>query len=208
MANAQVRPVVVGFDLDMTLIDTVPGFTATLLALGAEHDIEFDAVAMTSRLGPPLAHLLAEYLPADGIDAAVDRFRELYPGRAIHPVPTLVGAVEAIAAVRSHGGGVVVVTGKFTPNARLHLDHLALEVDHLAGDVWGVGKGAALAEHGVDIYVGDHVHDVEGARAGGALSVSVLTGGCSREELLAAGTDVVLEDLTEFPAWLDAHLAS
>ena len=28
--------VVVGFDLDMTLIDTVPGFSATLEALGDE----------------------------------------------------------------------------------------------------------------------------------------------------------------------------
>jgi uncharacterized protein len=58
------------------------------------------------------------------------------------------------------------------------------------------------------IYVGDHVHDVEGARAAGSLSVSVLTGGCTREELEAAGTDVVLESLEQFPAWLDEHLLS
>ena len=38
------------------------------------------------------------------------------------------------------------------------------------------------------------------------LSVSVLTGGCTREELEDAGTDVVLESLAEFPAWLDEHL--
>ena len=38
------------------------------------------------------------------------------------------------------------------------------------------------------------------------LSVSVLTGGCTREELVAAGTHVVLDDLAEFPAWLDEHL--
>jgi uncharacterized protein len=56
--------------------------------------------------------------------------------------------------------------------------------------------------------VGDHVHDVAGARAAGALSVSVLTGGCSAEELVAAGTDVVLTDLSEFPGWLDSHLLS
>jgi uncharacterized protein len=36
--------------------------------------------------------------------------------------------------------------------------------------------------------------------------VSVLTGGCTREELEEAGTDVVLDDLWEFPAWLDEHL--
>ncbi|WP_224766169.1 HAD hydrolase-like protein [Nocardioides campestrisoli] len=208
MATSSDPSLVVGFDLDMTLIDTVPGATATLRALATERGYDLDAEALTARLGPPLAHLLADSVPAEEIDDAVDRFRELYPGLAVAPVPVLPGALESLAAVRRSGGGVVVVTGKFAANARLHLDHLGLEVDVLAGDVWGAGKGAVLREHGVGIYVGDHVHDVEGALAGGALSVSVLTGGCTREELLAAGTHVVLEDLTEFPGWLEQHLLS
>jgi uncharacterized protein len=83
---------------------------------------------------------------------------------------------------------------------------LELGVDHLVGEVWGVGKAAVLTEHGASVYVGDHVHDVEGARAAGALSVSVLTGSCTEEELRAAGTDVVLRDLSEFPGWLDDHV--
>ena len=79
-------------------------------------------------------------------------------------------------------------------------------MDVLEGWVWGVGKAEVLKREGVSIYVGDHVHDVEGARAAGALSVSVLTGGCTRQELEDAGTDVVLDSLVEFPAWLDEHL--
>ena len=59
---------------------------------------------------------------------------------------------------------------------------------------------------GASIYVGDHVHDVEGALAAGVVSVSVLTGGCTREELLEAGTHVVLDSLADFPAWLDEHV--
>ncbi|MGB0102533.1 MAG: HAD hydrolase-like protein, partial [Nocardioides sp.] len=74
------------------------------------------------------------------------------------------------------------------------------------GWVWGVGKAAVLRSEGAAVYVGDHVHDVEGALAAGVLSVSVLTGGCTREELLAAGTHAVLDDLSEFPAWLEEHL--
>jgi uncharacterized protein len=121
-------------------------------------------------------------------------------------VPLLDGAEEAVAAVRRHRGRVVVVTGKFAPNARLHVDHLGLDLDHLEGEVWGVGKADVLRREGVSIYVGDHVHDVEGALAAGATSVSVLTGGCSREELEAAGTHVVLDDLSAFPDWLAEHL--
>ncbi len=62
-----------------------------------------------------------------------------------------------------------------------------------------------LRREGASVYVGDHVHDVEGALAAGILSVSVLTGGCSREDLVAAGTHAVLDDLREFPSWLAGH---
>jgi uncharacterized protein len=200
------QPLVVGFDLDMTLIDTVPGFAATLVALGDELGVEFPIEEMTSRLGPPLDHLLREHLTEDAITPAGDRFRALYPDHAIAPTLVLPGAHDAIAAVRREHGRVVLVTGKFAPNAQLHVDHLGLDVDHLEGWVWGLGKADVLRKEGASIYVGDHVHDVEGALAAGVISVSVLTGGCTREELLEAGTHVVLDDLTQFPAWLDEHL--
>src|SRR6478609_9619509 len=197
---------VVGFDLDMTLIDTAPGFRDVLAALGAELGVEFPVEEMTAKLGPPLDLLLEPYLDADAIPAAGDLFRALYPDHAIAGTPAFGGAHEALAAVRRHGGRNLVVTGKYPANAQLHLDHLAFDVDHLEGWVWGVGKADVLRREGATIYVGDHVHDVEGALAAGATSVSVLTGGCSRAELEAAGTHVVLDDLHAFPAWLDAHV--
>lgn len=198
---------VVGFDLDMTLIDTVPGFRDVLVALGDELGVEFPVEEMTSKLGPPLDILLAPYLPADRIAEAGDRFRALYPDHAIENVRAFAGAHDALAAVRRHGGRVVVVTGKYAANARLHVDHVGFEIDHLEGWVWGVGKADVLRREGASVYVGDHVHDVEGALAAGVTSVSVLTGGCTREELEAAGTHVVLDDLSQFPDWLDDHLA-
>ena len=199
---------VVGFDLDMTLIDTSAGFVATLDALGAELGVQIPSAELAGRLGPPLDQLLAPYLPATAIAAATDRFRVLYPDHAVHATPHLAGAPEALAAVRRHHGRVVLVTGKFTPNAQLHVDHLGLDVDVVAGLVWGEAKSAVLRQEGASVYVGDHVHDVAGALAAGAVSVSVLTGGSTREELAAAGTHVVLDDLTSFREWLDDHVAA
>src|SRR3954451_12843081 len=115
---------VVGFDLDMTLIDTAPGFAEVLHALGAELGVEFPVAEMTAKLGPPLDLLLEPYLAPDAIAAAGDRFRALYPDHAITGTPVLPGAHEAIEAVRRHAGRVLVVTGKYPANARLHLDHL------------------------------------------------------------------------------------
>ncbi|MFT4262478.1 MAG: HAD family hydrolase [Nocardioides sp.] len=199
---------VVGFDLDMTLIDTAPGFADVLRALGGEIGVELPADQLVERLGPPIDMMLAPYVPEADLPWVTDRFRALYPAHAIVNVPALPGAHEAMAAVRRRGGRVIVVTGKFRPNAQLHVDHLGFEVDHLEGWVWGVGKAEVLRAEGASVYVGDHIHDVEGALAAGVTSVSVLTGGCTREELLAAGTHVVLDSLIDFPAWLDRHVGS
>jgi len=74
------------------------------------------------------------------------------------------------------------------------------------GWAWGHGKAEVITAHGATVFVGDHIHDVEGALAAGALSGSVLAGGCTEDELREAGTHVVLRDLTQFPAWLDEHV--
>ncbi len=203
-------PLVVGFDLDMTLIDTRPGFGACLTVLGEETGVDFDVAGMVEKLGPPLDMMLAPYFPdADQahLDRLIDRFRELYPDIVVPRTEAFPGAHEALAAVRSQGGSTLVITGKYGPNARLHTDALGFDVDHIIGSVWGPGKGPVLAEHGASVYVGDHVHDVEGALAAGVHSVSVLTGGCVEAELVAAGTDTVLPDLTAFPDWFEQHLA-
>ena len=150
----------VGFDLDMTLIDTVVGFAATLDALGRELGVRFPTAEMTARLGPPLDLMLQPHLAVEAIAPAVARFREIYPDHAITPTPAFPGVAEALAAVRRHQGRIVLVTGKHTPNAQLHVDHLGLDVDVVEGRVWGPGKGEVLRRHGASIYVGDHVHDV------------------------------------------------
>jgi phosphoglycolate phosphatase len=104
------------------------------------------------------------------------------------------------------GGRAVVVTAKYQANAERHLEHLGIAADAVVGDLWAEGKGAALIEYGATVYVGDHIGDVRGARTAGALSVAVATGPVSAAELRAAGADVVLADLTEFPEWFEGYL--
>ncbi|MFJ9638598.1 HAD family hydrolase [Streptomyces sp. NPDC101178] len=201
-------PLTVGFDLDMTLIDSRAGIAATYRALSAETGVPIDDALVVSRIGPPLEQELAHWFPADRVAAAGDRYRELYPDHAIAPSTALPGARESVAAVRALGGRAIVVTAKYEPNAKLHLAHLGIEPDSVIGWLWAEAKGEALKEHGAQVYVGDHVGDVRGARAAGALSVAVTTGPCDEQELRAAGADVVLADLTEFPAWLRAYEAN
>ena len=192
----------VGFDLDMTLIDSRPGIAAAFHALTARTGVFVDADLAVSRLGPPLRTELAHWFPADEVEQAVTTYRSLYPDYAIGPTVPMPGAVEALAAVRELGYRVVIVTSKLGRLAELHLTHLGLTADELAGDLFAEGKAAALTEHGVDWYVGDHRGDMIAARTAGVPGIGVATGPCSEEELRDAGAAYVLSDLTAFPALL------
>ncbi|WP_030734750.1 HAD family hydrolase [Streptomyces sp. NRRL S-31] len=202
---APTTPLTVGFDLDMTLIDSRPGIRACYLALAERTGAFIDADLAVTRLGPPLVDELVNWFPAEQVPAMADLYRELYPGIAITATPALAGAREAVEAVRAAGGRTMVVTAKYEPNARLHLSHLGIEPDVVVGDLWAERKAEALRAHGAGVYVGDHVGDVRGARAAGAFSVAVATGPCPADELRAAGADVVLTDLSAFPAWLAGY---
>ncbi|MFE0023049.1 HAD family hydrolase [Amycolatopsis sp. NPDC059021] len=200
--------ITVGFDLDMTLIDSRPGMLVAMNTLGAESGLPLDGEHFAANLGPPLDDSLRGFgAPEARIPALVGRFRELYPDVVVPVTIALPGAAEALRAVHAVGGRTLVVTGKYAPNAKLHIDALGLEVDELVGELWSTGKAEALKEHEARVYVGDHIGDILGARAAGAVAAGVATGPCSRAELLAEGADVVFDSLEEFPAWFTRLLA-
>ncbi len=193
----------VGFDLDMTLVDSRPGIAATYRELSARTGVYVDADAAVTRLGPPLRAELCRWFAPEELEEAVLVYRELYRAYAILPSRPLPGALDAIAAVRAAGMRVVVVSSKIESLARLHLDHLGMVVDDVAGDLFAEGKAAALIEHDVRLYVGDHVADMVAARTAGVPGIGVMTGPCGADELLEAGAQAVIADLTGLPGLLD-----
>ncbi len=191
----------------MTLIDPRTGIVELFDVLAAETGIPLDGRAFVTRLGPPLQQEFVRYgLDAATIATLVARYRELTPSLVVPATVAMPGAVEAVRAVRDRGGRAVVVTAKFTANAQAHLDALGFEVEAVVGDLWSTAKAAALQRLGAEVFVGDHIGDIAGARAADALAVGVATGPISAEDLEAAGADVVLPDLTRFPEWLESYL--
>jgi phosphoglycolate phosphatase len=192
-----------GFDLDLTLADTRDGITAALDRLSAESGVFIDSAVVVSRLGPPLETELANWFPPEAVPEMAARYRAFYAEVAVPRTSPMPGAVAAVEAVRSRGGRVIVVTAKNRPDAALTVRSIGLEVDAVAGGLYGAGKGAALRDFGATAYVGDHVADIDAARAAGARSIAVATGPYDSEALRAYGADIVLPDLRGFPDTLN-----
>ena len=194
---------IVGFDLDLTLVDSRPGIRASMSALARETGVPIDVEVVLGRLGPKLEWELAHWYPDDLVDAMAARYRELYwdycTGDGTRLLP---GAERAVGAVRERNGRVVLVTAKAASHARRCLAIVGIDADTVVGHVHGDEKRDALIEHGVGIYVGDTVADVRAAIGASALAVAVTTGPDDARTLAGADADLVLDSLVDFPAWL------
>jgi uncharacterized protein len=201
-----IQPLVVGFDLDMTLVDPREGVIASFAVLSAEIGVPIDGELAASRLGPPIEVELAYWVPAERIAEVTERYRQHFETLGVEGSSVLPGAAAALEAVRANGGRALVVTAKPAPIAMATLERVGLEVAETVGLRWGPTKGEVLAERGASIYVGDHTGDMTAAKTCGALAVAVTTGADDEKALRAAGADVVLASLAEFPGWLTDHL--
>ena len=197
------HPPVVGFDLDMTLVDSRPGLIDTLAALeqeigesGLSHPEAVDALFASN-----VDMEFAKWFGPERAPALADRFRDIYRTVGVVGTGILPGAREAVATIRAAGVKVIVVTAKFGPNALRCLDHVELEVDAVFGRLHGTQKSEVLREHRAFAYLGDTTADMTAARTAGATAVGVATGPASADDLRAAGAEVVLSSLVEFSAW-------
>lgn len=197
----------VGFDLDMTLIDSRPGIKAVYQEVSRRTGIPIDADLVVTRLGPPLEIEMANWFPADQVDDMADLYRALYAEHALPLIGPMPGAIEALAAVRE-SGRAIVITAKNVIHARSHVAAFGFDPADVFGSVWREGKADVLRAVDATIYVGDHVHDMEAAASAGVIGVGVATGPNSADELTQNGAHAVLNSLTEFPLLLDSGVLS
>ncbi len=191
----------VGFDLDMTLINSRPAILASFAELARETGTAIDLGAVDRRLGVKLDDELAFWFPLEQVDAAAELYRRHYLRLADEMTTVLPGAHEALAAVRAAGQRAVVITAKHPVSARPSLRAAGLAPDELFTLVHGPEKAAVLRRLGAVAYVGDSPPDMAAAVQAGARAVGVATGSFTGKALAGAGAEVVLDSLDAFPAW-------
>jgi phosphoglycolate phosphatase len=194
---------VIGFDLDMTLVDSADAIVDSIAHTCRAYGVEIDDRAVRAGVGLPLDRVFPDYIPGVPYAEALEIYRARYLSHGLAMQELLPGAREALEAVVADGCTILVVSAKKDSHVRAVLEEVGL--DHLVRDVVGERfaetKSDALRDADAKVYVGDHVGDVLGARGAGAYAVAVATGPTSREALADAGADVVMDDLTGFVDW-------
>lgn len=201
VAAGQGRPGPVGFDLDMTLINSRPAILASFAEVGRETGIAIDLAAVDRRLGIKLDDELAYWVPPDQVDAAAAIYRRHYLQLAERMTTVLPGAHEALAAVRAAGRQVIIITAKHPVSVGPSLRATGLSADELFTLVHGPEKAEVLRRVAAIAYVGDTPPDMAAAVQAGVRAVGVTTGSFTAGDLTRAGADVVLGSLTGFPDW-------
>ena len=193
----------VGFDLDLTLIDSRSAIMQSWRAVSAETGVPIDLADVDKRMGIKLEDETAFWFPPGEQSAAADCYRRHYVRLAPALTTLLPGAAQALAAVRAAGERAVIITAKHPVSVQPSLAAVRLEADEVFTHVHGPEKSVVLASLGAAVYVGDSPPDMAAARQAGAAAVGVTTGSFSAAELRHAGAEVTLASLRDFPSWYE-----
>jgi phosphoglycolate phosphatase-like HAD superfamily hydrolase len=217
----RVRPTVLLFDIDGTLISTGGvgrrAMEATFLdASGSKRATEFRFDGMTDW---QIARRALEALGIEPTDAAIRERLARYLELLAHEVRKAQaaeyrlhhGITEALAAARARGHAIGLGTGNVLEGARIKLERLGVYGEFAFG---GFGSDAEdrteLLRHGAErgarhagavlaecrvVVIGDTPKDVFAAQGIGAESIGVGTGTFKPHELAAAGATHVFESL-------------
>jgi len=200
-------PLTVGFDLDLTLVDSHERVISAYIRALGDLGVVVSREELTPHLGMPLVQTAIAIGADVDADALVLRYRHYYDEPDAPRTLPMPGAPQALRSVRAAGGRTVVVSAKFTPAVHRALSEAGLRdlVDVAYGELFAAEKASALIAEGASIYVGDHPGDVAAARIAGSYAVGVTTGPNDEAALLTAGADIVFPDLDAFNAWLPGY---
>ena len=186
------------FDMDGTLIDSIPVVIRSWLRWAQEHDL--DPSHLQGFHGVPAAAIVARLLPADRHELALQRITELELADT-DGITVLPGAAEALAELSPDH--CAIATSCTTPLAAVRIEATGLRVPRVVVTADDVERGKphpdpfllAARRLGVDprqcLVVEDAPGGLEAARAAGCATLAVTTT-TPPEELVA---DAVVADL-------------
>ncbi len=202
-------------DLDGTITESGPGIVNAALYMFDRVGVREDnKERLRSFIGPPVTENLIELYGFTEEDAqrAYVFFREYYENKGMFENKLYDGIVEAVEELRRAGRHVYIATAKPEFIALPILKHFGITglferifavrreegiFDKLQVLQFAAGEMGAMPG---PVMVGDRKYDIEGGRAVGFATAGVLYGYGSREELLSAGSDYLIDSVADLPA--------
>lgn len=202
------------FDLDGTLINTIPLIRWTMQKVFRELELPWGEGEVMQAVGLPLWEIAARYAP-EKAEEFVDRYTAVQQARHRELTAVYPGTLETLEAVRAAGCRTGVVTSKRRQPA---LDGMAftgidrhIEVIVAAEDVArtkpdpepftrALALLGALPESAVCI--GDSWYDIQAGKQAGLTTIGVTWGMATRTQLLDYAPDFVIDSWAEFLAIL------
>jgi sugar-phosphatase len=180
------------FDLDGTLIDSVPAIEDAWRTWAAEESIEHPAVAAFH--GRTAFDLVSSLVPSSGAVDAVNRLRALEERPSV-PVPVMPGALELISAVTPGRWGIVTSAARSVAHARLAAAGVPVPELMVTGDDVANGKPhpepylrglRRAAGSTAAVAFEDTVAGLRSARAAGCVTIGVIGTATAQELVLHA----------------------
>lgn len=224
-ATAAPLPRAVLFDLDGTLIDSVPDIRDAVAELLGNHGLPpLDEDLIRTLVGRGLRVLVHRAFDAHGValsetvlDIRYEEMKGIYARHLVGKTTLMPGALDALGFLRERGCRLAIVTNKLSSATETILAHLAIRpcFDAVVGDGPAIHR-ARLAHKpepdmllealdqlavpaGDAVMVGDSGFDVLAARAAGVRSIAV-RGGYSAVALESFAPDELLTTLADLPA--------
>jgi phosphoglycolate phosphatase len=208
------------FDLDGTLVDSVPDLTASLNEVLREHGYApFSVAEVKPMIGDGVAMLVARGFAARGAGpdeatAAMPRYTAIYEANATNSSRPFPGVPETLADLRLKGYRTAVCSNKPQRACEIMLAELGIAglFDGVAGgDRFAVRKPhpghllSLIEALGADparaAMIGDSENDAASALAAG-LPLMLMSYGYARGDVAALGANRVLERFGELPGAL------
>jgi phosphoglycolate phosphatase len=208
------KPALVLFDLDGTLVDSRPGIVHSLRETLALHTVALEADHdFTWCIGASLWKIFEHYLNTTDqhvLSGAVAQYRHIYRDGPMFEYDIYDGVIETLAAIKADGARICIATAKAHEYAREIIEVSKLEpyIDHVYGselDGRNVDKrdllrhvlaGERIAPE-LSVMIGDRNHDIDGALANGVHAVGVRYGYGSADEIQHA--HVCVDTAAELP---------
>jgi pyrophosphatase PpaX len=216
--SAMIKPRIILFDLDGTLIDSVRLILDSYHHTLRTHELPERTDEQWLRgIGTPLSVQFAD-CSSDPEELArlIATYREYNLAHHDSLVSVYPGIMDAIRSIRDAGARTGLVTSKNRGGALRGLAIAGLtemmdvlvcadEVKNPKPHPEPVEKAVRLLEGNEEetIYVGDSIHDMQSGRAAGVRTAAALWGPFSREHLIAASPDYWLETPSDIVRLLD-----